>query len=309
MSRHPPGPADEPDQLALRRCPGALLEGRAADEVAGLVELDHPAKAGVERGEAGSELVAVERHPGLEPERVPCGQAGRYQPVTGAGLGQCRPDRLGVLAPGEQLEAVLARVARPRQQDFPAGDGRRVAGVILHRTQISVGQRSEDLRRVRALKGDQRILVGPVRDLGTRAGPVGQRLDDDIGVGGVGDDKELAVGKPVDDQVVEDSAVRGADHRVPGAAGCQRGGLADQRVVQGRRGAGPGDHDLAHVREVEEPGRRAHRVVLRRLAAVTQRHQPPGEPGQRRAETLVHAGQRRAARRRMRVCHLRSMAG
>ena len=229
--------------------------------------------------------------------------------MTRACLGQRRPDRLGVLRRGEQLEAVLAGVAGPGQQDLPAGDGRRIAGVILHRTKIGVGQRSQDRRRVRALNGDQRILVGPVRDLGTRAGPLGQRLGDDVGVGRVGDDKELGVGKPVDDEVVEDPAVRCADHRVPGTAGRQRGGLADQRVVQRRGRAGPGDHDLAHVREVEEPGRRADGVVLGRLAAVAQRHQPPGESGQRRAEALVHAGQRRAAQQRMRVCHMRSMAG
>src|SRR5256885_368511 len=68
-----------------------------------------------------------------------------------------------------------------------------------------------------------------------------------------------------------------------------------QRVVERRAGPRPGHRDLAHVRQVEQAGRRADRAVLGGLAAVAQRHQPAGEIGHRRAQPLVHGAQRGAA--------------
>jgi hypothetical protein len=215
---------------------------------------------------------------------------------------------LGFVRGSEQLEPVLAGVAGAGQQDRRAGHGRGIAGVVLHPGQVGVGQRGQDALGARALQGDQGVVGGAVRDRGVLPpGPLGQRLAHGRGVGGVRDHEELAGGHPVDDQVVDDPAVRGADHGVTGPAGRQRGRLPDQGVVQRVGGVRAGDRDLAHVRQVEQAGRRAYRVVLCRLAAVPQRHQPPGEAGQRRSEALVHAGQRRAPQRR-RVGHRHSMA-
>ena len=75
----------------------------------------------------------------------------------------------------------------------------------------------------------------------------------------------------------------------PGAQRRQRPG---QRVVQRRAGPRPGHRDLAHVGQVEQPGRVPHRLVLGRLAPVAQRHLPAGERGHDRPEPLVHLKQR-----------------
>src|SRR5262249_58412192 len=49
----------------------------------------------------------------------------------------------------------------------------------------------------------------------------------------------------------------------------------------------------AHVREVEQAGRAANRLVLGDLAAVPQGHQPASETGHGGAEALVDRAQRR----------------
>ena len=52
------------------------LERRPAAEVA-LVEAHHPAEPGLQRRDARPELVAVQRQPGLEPQRVAGAEPGR----------------------------------------------------------------------------------------------------------------------------------------------------------------------------------------------------------------------------------------
>ncbi len=47
--------------------------------------------------------------------------------------------------------------------------------------------------------------------------PLAQRLRDGLAIGGVGHDHEALGGHAVDDQVVDDAAVGGADHAVVGA--------------------------------------------------------------------------------------------
>ena len=70
--------------------------------------------------------------------------------------------------------------------------------------------------------------------------PLGQRVRDDPRVRRVGDDHEPVLGEAVDDQVVDDPAVRGADHRVVGTPDGERRRIGDQRRRQGlRRPRGP----------------------------------------------------------------------
>jgi hypothetical protein len=52
-------------------------QGLATAEALGLVPRDHPAQAGLERGDAGPELVAVQRQARLEPQRVAGARARR----------------------------------------------------------------------------------------------------------------------------------------------------------------------------------------------------------------------------------------
>ena len=71
------------------------------------------------------------------------------------------------------------------------------------------------------------------------------------------------------------------------------GELAGERVVEERRGVRAGDADLGHVREVEEAGGGAHRVVLGEIAGVAHRHLPAGEVGEAGAGIHVNVVQRR----------------
>ena len=94
----------------------------------GLVEGDHPRQAGLQRRDAGTELVPVERQPGLEPQRVACAEPGRLH----AGVDDRRPQRLGRLGRDGDLEPGLTGVAgagddarrrRPMRRSRP-GSGR-----------------------------------------------------------------------------------------------------------------------------------------------------------------------------------------
>ena len=92
---------DQADEARGRTVPGDLLERGAADEVAGLAELDDPSEAGLVRVGVEVELVAVQRHARLEPERVARAEADRQPAVRRAtaasrashsahGPGRCR---------------------------------------------------------------------------------------------------------------------------------------------------------------------------------------------------------------------------
>lgn len=266
------------------------------DEVALLLELHHPAQTGVERRQRGRQLVAVQRHARLQAERVPAGQTARDQPRGLARPGQCLPQPDGVLRLHEQLEAVLAGVAGARDQRRDAGDRSGQTGVVLQAVQIGVGERREDARGLGALHGEQRVGVPVVAHLGVEPGrPLGQRVQDDLGVGGVGDDHVLGLFEPIDDQVVQDAAVLAADHGVARPARLHGADVADQREVQQLGRLRAGDGDLTHVRQVEETGAGAHRDVLLALGAVAQRHVPAGEVGHRRAQRAMRGIERGTA--------------
>ena len=68
--------------------------------------------------------------------------------------------------------------------------------------------------------------------------------------------------------------------------------LSGERVVEEGRSVRPRDHDLGHVRDVEQTGRLAHRVVLGKVGSVAHRHLPSGEIGEARAGVGVELIQR-----------------
>ena len=106
-----------------------------------------------------------------------------------------------------------------------AGDG-----VVLERRQVDIGQRLEQLRGPRALDGDERRAQRRVVEGGVVARePLAQRGRDGFAIGRVGHDHEALTGDAVDDQVVDDAAVVGADHRVVRAAFGQARRVADDR--------------------------------------------------------------------------------
>ena len=93
-------------------------------------------------------------------------RAAGHEAVARARPGQRRPQRLHAVRHGEQLEAVLPRVAGTGKQHGLAGDGAPVPGVVLHAVQADVRQRRQDPGGMRPLDGDQRVVVGLVAHLG-----------------------------------------------------------------------------------------------------------------------------------------------
>ncbi len=118
-----PAVADhEPDELAGDPVAGGLLQRGPAHEVAGLGQLDDAAETRLERVGRPVELVAVEGHAGLEPERVARPQPDRDLALGPTRLEQGVPQLDGAVRVDEQLEPVLARVARARELHRDPGD-------------------------------------------------------------------------------------------------------------------------------------------------------------------------------------------
>ena len=87
-----------------------------------------------------------------------------------------------------------------------------------------------------------------------------------------------------------------AQHGVLGAPKTHGAHATYQGKFKERRPRRPAHGDLAHVREVKEPGRRAHRHVFRDVAGVAHGHFPAGEVNERGAERNVLGVQGRAER-------------
>ena len=212
-------PNGQADQLLARALGLGLLERGPADEVALLAELDHSTEARLERGRVGAQLVAVERHPGLQAQRVAGAEPDRNDAGRSARLHQGIPDAAGGGDLHEDLEAVLARVAGAGDEGRHAGHAPLADRVVAQIGDRNVRQRRQDRQRQRALDGHQggrqgAVVQDDVEALDAFREGVAHRRR----VRGVGDDHEPLLAEAIDDQVVEDAAVREADHRVVRAA-------------------------------------------------------------------------------------------
>ena len=74
--------------------------------------------------------------------------------------------------------------------------------------------------------------------------------------------------------------------------GLQRGHPPGNGEVEGRGGLGSDEHDLTHVREIEDAGGLTHRLVLGQVAGIAHRHLPAGEVGELRTGRGMDVGQR-----------------
>ena len=92
------------------------------------------------------------------------------------------------------------------------------------------------------------------------------------------------------------AAVLLAEARVLGAADLDLGDVVGEHPLQEGERARPLDLDLAHVRDVEHPGMRAHRRVLLPDPLVGDRHLPAGERHQLRPKVLMLLVERSAPR-------------
>ena len=225
----------EADELALDAVADDALERRTADEVAGLGELHDAGEARLERVGRAVELVAVQRHAGLEPERVAGPEAHGHLAVRAPRLEQRVPQLPHPIDVDEQLEAVLAGVAGAGDLHRDPGHDALGDPVVADRRQVELRQRSEDVERARPLDRDEPGREGAVVEDGAEAlEPLGERVRHDPRVRRVGDDHEPVLGQAVDDQVVEDPAVGGADHRVVRPAHGEGRRVGHERAGEGR---------------------------------------------------------------------------
>jgi hypothetical protein len=146
------------------------------------------------------------------------GVARREADGHGAPGEQLIPHRGRVLGIQQQLDPVLARVARAAHQALVAGElpaGHREAG-----RQRRVGHGLDDLAGERALDGEHRVSVRDVLHLDVRpAGGVALQPGQVLGVvGRVGDGEVLLGAQAVGEEVVQDAPVLPAQHGVLGAA-------------------------------------------------------------------------------------------
>ena len=247
------------------------LERRAAPEI-GLGPADDPAQPGLQRRDAGAELVTVQRQTGFEPQRVARAQPRGFDPGRAQRVPEC--GRVGGL--DVELDPVLARVPRSRDDQLAdvlhceAGHGR---GRGVHCGEQRSGLRALDREHGpgRGDVGELDLAVG-VRDA------LGERGEELVGVRRVRHHEESVGVEPPHDDVVDD--VRVARIEEMGVLRATAFDLAqvvrEQPLQQFERARSPA-LDRAQVRDVEDDGARATRAVLVEHARVLQGHVPPAE--------------------------------
>ena len=113
----------------------------------------------------------------------------------------------------------------------------------------------------------------------------------------VRDDQVAVLVESIDDQVVDDPAGLVREQRVLRVTATELVDVVgEHRLQQVARGR-PLDLELAHVRDVEDAGIRAHRLVLLDHALVLDRHLPSGKRDHARAERNVTVVKRRPPER------------
>jgi hypothetical protein len=217
------------------------------------------------------------------PERVPeTGRAlGRDVELVTVFTGvasACDEHRLALVLRGD-------RAVVPQRRER----GDEVLAVVAHALDAEARRLLEHLERVGPLQryeGDVAALVfdDRVETVDSCAELAGHHR----AVGGVRDDHEPVVARAIDHEVVDDPAVLGEEQRVLGLPDLDRRKLAGEGVVEGGARLGAEQHDLAHVREVEDARGIPDGVVLGEVARVAHGHLPAGEVGEARAGSAVH---------------------
>ena len=304
MAGNAPATRDQADELAPRPLCRGLLECGSTDEVTVFVEMNDAAESGFLRRRVRPELVAVERHPGLEPERVTSAQADGHDTRILAGVEQGVPDRLRRAVVDEHLEAVLARIPGSRDKGRHAGHVPLCDGVVAEPVHGYIREGSEHAGRPRALDRDETHRQGPVvQDRPTALQSLGQGIAHGDSVAGVGHDHESLLAEPVDDEVVEDAALGEEDHRVVGSSHLEPPRVRGQGVAERGDRLRALDKELAHVGEVEDAGPRAHGSMLLQDARVLERHEPAAELHDPRTQSRMPGGERRRQGRVVRLSH------
>src|SRR5688500_5970009 len=275
--------ADQPDQAPRHAFAGLAQVDLGARKATLLLAAcaarrrNRPAEARFERRRALVHVLSVKVQTGFEPQRV-----ARAEPdwLYRGVLQQLPRERFGLFLGQRNLEAVLAGVARARNQPVAEHAG-------LHEAQLTCFRsdgRKGGLRR-RALNGYERAI----EELeGKRRGERAQQREVLLTAARIDDDAHL-VREARDHEVVLDAAALVEKQRVALSAERPAVEIERQRALERRVQAAPSDADLAHVRDVEQARVRARVQVLGTQAiAVLDRHVEPSEGYEARAQLGMH---------------------
>ena len=246
--------------------------------------------------------MAVERERRFEPQRVACAESGRDEAERPARREERLPERDDAVGGDVELEAVGAGVARSRDDRVLAGDTALGEAKAPQRREREIRHAREDVLRERALQGEQTDAVAPVLDADRRrvAGVSGDPREVLLDVRRVHAEEEGVLGEAVNRDVVDRAAGLVAQAAVADGADRERcDGAGDEPLGRGDRSR-PGEMDLAHVRDVEDPRALADGRVLGEDRRVLHGHQEAAELDHPRAERAVRRGERCLAQRRQR---------
>ena len=210
------------------------------------------------------------------------------------------PDPLGLRHGEEELEAVLARVARAADQRGDVTEDRALGeAVVLDLREVGVGDLRQDVFRERPLQGEHGLIVRNVVDFDfERPGMLSKPRVIRLAAGRVDHHMDGLVVLLVDQRVVDDGSVLGADQRIANRALRDAGHVLREDMVRGRDGVGAPQDEPSHVAQIEQSAAVAHLMDLVLDAAlVLHRHLEAGERNAARTVGLVPRGQGGLAKR------------
>ena len=207
------------------------------------------------------------------------------------------PEALGPAGGDVELEAVLAGVAGARDDGGHARHRPADEVVVRDAGHVAIGQAAHQRLRLRPLHREQRGLVAHVLPLRAADAVRGDPRPVLVDVGGVDHEHVVVVGQPVHRQVVHDAAFRVAEGRVLDLADLEGPRVVGAQALDRGERVGAAHLELAHVADVEEADRAAHRAVLLDDPAVLHRHVPAAEGNHLRARLDVNVAERGALER------------
>ena len=135
-----------------------------------------------------------------------------------------------------------------------AGDLAPGEPVILDRGEIDLGELLQRLERARALEGELRVVAGVVVevDAGEGADLLANPLEVFVFGAGVDDEEVVVVAEAMDEDVVDECALRREQRGVVRLAVFEARGVVHGDVLNGGERAGSAELNFAHVADVEE---------------------------------------------------------
>lgn len=239
-----------------------------SDESSGFVELHEKAEPGLERGVDFIEIVPVEGITFLKPQGVSRAEAAR----DGSGSDESIPPVTDLLDRSEEFKSLFAGVAGAAESDMT-----KFADAIVDDATSSGLDRMPEGDGLGSLHGKGSEFSAAVAEghpfPGMGEHPCAVLVD----AGGVDDEKKPFLARTVDDEVIDDAALFVEKEGVVPFPDGEGGDVVGEESVEPVHRSGALDLEFAHVRDVEDPYRISHRLMLGDDALVLDGHFPAGE--------------------------------